>query len=130
MGLTYSELLALMEMATNQDPMSGDLMGSGQESSAMKVVRAGMNLREDEDDMEFWNDFMQLCGDAEGMAELLGVKSAEVRRWTARIRENIDKVREINSTNPEGEDNSKLMATGDNDGAVTVGNDGLAARRG
>lgn len=125
MGLTYAEMLALME--TNQDPMSGDLMGSGEETRAMKVVRAGMNLRESEDDMEFWNDFMQLCGDAEGMAELLGVKPAEVRRWTAKVRENISKVQEVNSTNPEGEDNSKVMPTGDKDGAVTVDDNGLAS---
>jgi len=126
MGLTYTELLAIME--SNQDPAFGDLMGSGEETRSMKIIRAGMHLREGEDELEFWNDFMQLCGDAEGMAELLGVKSAEVRRWTARIRENINRVKEINSTNPEGEDNSKLMATGDNDGAVSIDDNGFAKR--
>lgn len=126
MGLTYAELLALMEM--NQDPSTGDLMGSGEETRSMKVIRAGMNLREGEDELEFWNDFMQICGDAEGMSELLGVKPAEVRRWTAKIRENINRVQEINSTNPEGEDNSKLMPTGDNDGAISVDDNGFAER--
>lgn len=126
MGLTYAELLALMEM--NQDPSTGDLMGSGEETRSMKVIRAGMNLRESDDELEFWNDFMQLCGDSEGMSELLGVKPAEVRRWTAKIRENINRVQEINSTNPEGEDNSKLMATGDNDGAISVDDNGFAER--
>lgn len=126
MGLTYNELLAIME--SNQDPAFGDLMGSGEETRSMKIIRAGMHLREGEDELEFWNDFMQLCGDAEGMSELLGVKSAEVRRWTARIRENINRVKEINSTNPEGEDNSKLMATGDNDGAISVDDNGFAKR--
>lgn len=125
MGLTYAEMLALMEM--NQDPPEGGLMGCGEETRAMKVVRAGMNLRESEDDMEFWNDFMQLCSDSEGMAELLGVKSAEVKRWSASIRENIAKVQELNSTNPEGENQSRVMPTGDKDGAVTVDKDGIAS---
>lgn len=119
MSLTFLELSCIMEF-DNQDPPEGTLMGSGEESAAMKVVRAGMNLREDEEDTTFWQDFMNLCSDAEGMADLLGVKSAEVRRWSQRIRENIGQIKDINRTNPEGEDQSKVMATGDNDGALSM----------
>ena len=122
MSLSFLELKCLME--DNYDPPSGTLMGSGEDSRAMKVVRVGMNLREAEDSEEFWQDFISLCSDSEGMADLLGVKAAEVRRWAARIKDTIEQVKDMDSSNPEGEDDSKVVPTGN--GPMTIDDQGFA----
>lgn len=116
MSLDYLELLYIME--SNQDPLNGALMDSGEESRGLKVIRTGLNLHQQKDNT-FWEDFMQLCGDSEGMAELLKVKPAEVRRWANKIRDAIEQVKNTDSTNPEGQDDKKILPTGDN-GALTV----------
>lgn len=121
--IDYSELLAYMEMADNQDPPSGTLMSTGEETRSMQTIRAGMNLKEN-DDESFWMDFMKLCSDSEGMSELLGVKEVEVRSWAAKVREALEKVKESNRQNPEGQDDKKVMPTGDNDGSMTVNDRG------
>ena len=67
------------------------LMGSGEEGPAMQVIRAGLNLRSG-DCGNFWEDFMQLLGNKEGLSDLLGVSQEDVSEWYARIKENLDKV--------------------------------------
>lgn len=121
MSLDYLELLCIME--SNQDPLNGGLMDSGEESRALKVIRAGLSLHNQKNNT-FWEDFMNLCGDSEGMADLLKVKPSEVRRWANKIRDSIQQVKNTDSTNPEGEDDKKILPTGDN-GALTIDDNGL-----
>jgi hypothetical protein len=108
MSITYLEVLCLME----QDSDSY-LMDSGEESGATKVVRTGMNLGQSKNDTSFWQNFMNLTSDSEGMADLLGVKPAEVRRWSEKIRFEIQQIQKSDSANPEGDDNNKVIPTGD-----------------
>jgi hypothetical protein len=49
---------------------------------AMEVVRKGMNLQRGND---FWEDFLRLCGDSEGMAALLGVARDRVTGLSGRV---------------------------------------------
>lgn len=50
---------------------------------AMEVVRKGMNLGGDRD---FWDDFLSLCGNVEGMSDLLGAPREKVTSLGERIR--------------------------------------------
>ena len=52
------------------------------EEKAVEVVRKGMNLQRGND---FWEDFLRLCGDSEGMAALLGVARDRVTGLSGRI---------------------------------------------
>lgn len=122
MSLSFLEVwerMVIEDVELNQDPpLDGHdpLMSSGQDSRAMQVVRAGMNLR-NPDDPAFWDDFMNLCSNSQGMAELLGVKESEIRTWSSKIRDIIRQVEEMDQSNPEGENDQKVMSTGD--GAMT-----------
>lgn len=112
--LTYLELLERME-----EP-SGHLMSSGDDTQAMGVIRAGMHVRSRQDGPSFWDDFLQVMGNPQGVADLLGIKPQQVRTWNARIRELMKQVEETDAQNPEGENEKKVLPTGDN-GAIVAG---------
>jgi len=121
MALSFLEIWDRMvseeEIETNQDPPSikSPLMGASQDTRAMQVVRAGLNLRK-EDDSPFWDDFMNLCSNPKGMAELLGVKESQVQTWSYKIRDILTQIEDIDQSNPEGENQSKVLPTGDQGG--------------
>jgi hypothetical protein len=77
-----------------------------EEEKALKVVRKGMDLQTGGD---FWNDFMRLCGDSEGMAALLGVARDRVTGLSGRIERLRDMVGD--SESPSKKD--KMVKTGD-----------------
>lgn len=49
---------------------------------ALNLVRKGIDLQRGND---FWEDFLRLCGDSEGMAALLGVARDRVTGLSSRI---------------------------------------------
>lgn len=49
---------------------------------ALNLVRKGIDLQRGGD---FWEDFLRLCGDSEGMASLLGVARDRVTGLSGRI---------------------------------------------
>lgn len=53
-----------------------------EEKKALDVVRKGMTLQRGND---FWEDFLRLCGDSEGMAALLGVGRDKVTGLSGRV---------------------------------------------
>jgi hypothetical protein len=55
---------------------------SEDEEKAIEVVRKGMNLQRGND---FWEDFLRLCGDSEGMSALLGVARDRVTGLSGRV---------------------------------------------
>jgi len=120
MSLSFLEVWERLvrEQEINQDPPPPPpMMGGGQDSSAMQVVRAGINLRPEEE-TSFWDEFMSICSNAEGVAELLGVRASEVQTWSSKIKDLIQQVEERDSQNPEGDSNSKVMSTGDEEPGV------------
>ena len=72
MKLTFCELWENMQQ--DSSPIGDD----GQESKAMAVIRTGNNLDGD----NFWDDFVQICNDSAGLAELLGTRPEEISMWT------------------------------------------------
>jgi hypothetical protein len=52
------------------------------DEKALDVVRKGVNLQRSND---FWDDFLRLCGDSEGMAALLDVSRDRVTGLSGRV---------------------------------------------
>jgi len=111
--VSFSELWSVMEDQKAISP----LMGSGSEDRALNVVRAGRDLRKD-DETPFWDDFISLCSN-EGLAELLEVNREKLTSWPAKIREYLEKLEKHHAESPDHEEETELVPTGDN-GAFTV----------
>lgn len=117
-----------MEAMEQELSGSSPLMDSGEETRGMGVIRSGMALRGD-DDGSFWEEFISLCSNADGLADLLGVKRESVTSWASRIREALENVRRHDQQSEEKPDEvEKMIPTGDN-GAITrekMGPNGLS----
>jgi hypothetical protein len=94
------------------------LMDSGEEPRAMAVIRSGLDLHPD-DETSFWQDFMDLASNTEGMAELLDIRPEQVSRWSQKIQDYIEKTEAQDSQDPAKEDDKEVFPTGDN-GAITT----------
>lgn len=112
MGVSF---LKLWENMQAEDYQSNDktqdfgdgppLLDSGEDSKAMETIRAGINVNN-----TFWDDFMKVCNNAEGLGELLNVPPDQISAWPAKIRDNLDKVDQKDA----GSDSKhKLVSTGD-----------------
>src|ERR1017187_7446195 len=96
MKLSFKKLLEAMEIDENpSDPKS------------VAVVRSGLSIRP-----EFWDEFIQLTGDAEGMAELLDVSRDQISGWADKIRSAIDKVQQSDDEGSKDK-KSEVIPTGE-----------------
>lgn len=121
MPVSFAELC---EVLNRDKSRTSPLMDSGEETGAMQVVRSGLHLRE-EDDRSFWDDFVDLCANPDGLASLLGVNREIVSSWAGRIQDTLEAIDKHDQQAPETEDEEeKMLPTGDN-GAVTVQNMGM-----
>lgn len=77
------------------------------EEKALGVVRKGMNLKTSDD---FWDDFLRMCGDSEGMSALLDVPKDKITGLSGRIGKMKRKVEELDGR--ERKTNDKLITTG------------------
>ena len=90
--------------------------GDEDNSKALRVVRTGLGLSEPGSNRDFWDDFISICGDSEGMSDLLGVSRDEIAQWPTKIIE--VKKKADSSEDEEGNPQSKkreLLSTGDAD---------------
>jgi hypothetical protein len=111
--ITFCQLLEVM--TTKSSP----LMDSGEESKGLSVIRSGKSMRGEDADDSFWEDFMSLCGDTEGMAELLGVRPEQVNSWPSKIREALQSIeRHDQQGENKPEEKQQMLPTGQN-GAMT-----------
>lgn len=100
---------------------SSPLMTSGDDSRALNAVRAGKNLHSD-DDVPFWDEFITLCANRDGLAELLDISPEKISSWPSRIKEQLEKLQKSDVSNPKAEEEKEVIPTGDN-GAVVVNQD-------
>jgi hypothetical protein len=79
------------------------------DTKAMRAIRTGINTRED-----FWDNFITVTNNADGLADLLGVREDQVRSWGARVKDSLDKVHNADD-NGEGEEKpkTKVLDTGE-----------------
>jgi len=85
-------------------------LGSGppaQDSKAMRAVRAGLHVRED-----FWQDFMNVCNNAEAMADLLDVRVDQVTSWGSKVRHALSLVDEADRREGPAKGKKKMLQTG------------------
>ncbi len=115
MTLSFGSLWEQMEKS--QTP----LMTSGVDSQALTAVRAGQGLHK-EDETPFWDEFITICANRDGLAELFDVSPDKVSSWPARIKEYTDKMQKHDAESPHEDEDQEMIATGDN-GAVTVNQD-------
>lgn len=78
-----------------------------EDGKAMEVVRKGMNLTKDGD---FWDMFLSLCGDPEGMAALLGTSREKITGMDGKVRGMMKKIMDRDSS---AADRKKMIKTGD-----------------
>jgi hypothetical protein len=82
---------------------------SPQDDRAMAAIRTGIGVRED-----FWDDFLLVINNSEGLSELLNVPTVKIAEWHDRVKHALDKVQKADGT-PEPKDNGKLLKTGHSD---------------
>lgn len=74
---------------------------------ALEVVRKGLNI---DSEGYFWDMFLSLCGDPEGMSTLLGTSRESVTGLGGRIRGLIEEIRDKESSETK---RKKVIKTGD-----------------
>lgn len=112
MVISFSELWEAM------DKSRSPLMDSGEGSKADGAIRAGLDLRKD-DERSFWEDFMDLCSNSQGLSELLDVRPEQVSSWPEKIRKHLDDVENHDSESPTNAEDREMLPTGAT-GAVEV----------
>jgi hypothetical protein len=99
----------LLQVLEQEDDAA--LLDSGEESKAMRVVRTGISLRSNKDCGNFWDDFISVCNDSEGLAELLDVPTEKIGNWATKVKEIVDKVGSADDQEV-GNTKSKVVPTG------------------
>lgn len=89
----------------------GPLLDSGEDSQAMELIRVGMGL-----DPNFWDNFMKICNNPEGLADLLNISTSDITNWSARVRDALAKVEKSDDEDKR----NKMLQTGDggNEGPI------------
>lgn len=82
-------------------------LGKDDRKKALEVVRKGINLNSDGD---FWDMFLSLCGDPEGMSALLGTSRETITGLGGRVRDLIKEIRDKDSSETK---RKKVIKTGD-----------------
>lgn len=114
--VSFCKLLEAMEK-NKQSP----LMDSGEEGEILSVIRAGKDLRQ-EGDTPFWDDFIMVCNNTRGLADLLDVSPEKIRSWPSKIQEALTKLQTHDVQSPNTETDTEVIPTGQN-GAVTTNQD-------
>ena len=110
MSLSFRSLWEQME--------KNPLMTSGLDSQALTAVRAGEGLH-DEGETSFWDEFITLCANRDGLAELLDVSPDKISSWPARIQEYQEKMQKHNLESPHEPEEKEMIPTGQNGAVVT-----------
>lgn len=111
----------LWEQIEKDKARRSPLMSSGEDNRALVIVRTGKEMHK-EGQTPFWDEFISLCGNTDGLAQLLGVKPDQVRTWPAKIQEALNKLDQQNVMDPSQKDKTEMIPTGDN-GAITMNAD-------
>jgi len=94
------------------------LMTSGMDSQALTAVRAGDGLHQ-EGETSFWDEFITLCANREGLAELFDVSPEKVSSWPNRIKEHLEEMKKHHVESPHEDEEQEMIPTGDNGAVVT-----------
>lgn len=113
--ISFAQLLEQLEK--NQTP----LMTSGEDGPILAVVKAGKEMRGD-GEASFWDEFISLCSNSEGLADLFGVSKEKINSWPTRISEYLDKIEQSTGGTVGDREEKEIMPTGET-GAFTTNQD-------
>lgn len=82
---------------------------SPHDDKAMSAIRTGIGVRE-----EFWDDFLRVINNSDGLSALLDVPTTKISSWHDRVKHNLEKVRQADAV-PDPKDSGKLLKTGQPD---------------
>ena len=82
---------------------------SPHDDQAMSAIRTGIGIRQ-----EFWDDFLQVINNSEGLAQLLDIPVTKIAGWHEKVKHALDKVQKTDAM-PDPKDNGKLLKTGQSD---------------
>lgn len=72
----------------------------------VSVIRTGLGASD-----SFWDDFVKVLNNSEGLAQLLDVSVDDIATWRPKVTDALEKVRAMDSTK-EVSKNKKLVKTG------------------
>lgn len=74
--------------------------------AAVGAIFTGINVADN-----FWDNFILVCNNREGMAALLNVSPEKIASWPLAVQENLEKSKD--HTNPEAKEKTQMIDTGD-----------------
>lgn len=75
------------------------------EDAAISAIFTGVNVADG-----FWENFITVCNNREGISSLLNVSPEKVASWPSEIQKYLDKSK--NHKNPEEKEQTKVLDTG------------------
>ena len=78
------------------------------DDAATSAIFTGKNVAED-----FWDNFILVCNNKDGVAALLGVPPDKVANWPQQVQEHLDKTKD--EDNPEAKEKTSMINTGDSE---------------
>ena len=81
-------------------------------SKVAAVLRAGINIRP-----EFWDEFMQITGNVDGLSELLDVSKEKIAGWAEKIRSGLAEIDQADDEDAKTK-KAEIMTTGDGEDIV------------
>ncbi|NIQ15604.1 MAG: hypothetical protein GTO02_14765 [Candidatus Dadabacteria bacterium] len=76
------------------------------DDAAVSAIFTGINVAED-----FWDNFILVCNNNEGLAALLNVDSEKIASWPAIVQEHLEKAK--SEKNPESKEKTHILDTGE-----------------
>lgn len=72
-------------------------------NKSIAVIEKGMEL-----DEKFWDNFLEILNNTDGLAQLLDISSSKISTWHEKIKDAIKERDELNKNKPVGK-NNKLI---------------------
>jgi hypothetical protein len=73
--------------------------------AAIGAIFTGLNVADD-----FWDNFILVCNNKEGLSALLKINPDKVALWPLSIKQNLEKAK--SEKNPESKETTRIMDTG------------------
>ena len=108
-------LLQLWDKVKLHENHEGPLNSAEGDASAIQTIRFGLGLRSDKGNT-FWTDFLKMCQNDQGFAELLGVRPDQVSSWSGKIQ---GLVNQVESEDNSGKNNVLPTGLAKNDGTFS-----------
>ena len=106
-------MVSFGELWESMESQNSPLMDTGEDSRSLSVVRAGRDMRKD-NQSPFWEDFISLCSNTDGMAQLFDISPEKVLSIPSKIREALQKLENEDAEAPGVDHDAQIMPTGDN----------------